>query len=225
MQNQFVLNSQALECFVKNMPQPAYINSVDTGEYIYGNQSGLCFLNTADYLNNLSQDPTSKKISLESIANHDFLMNQKLLQTGETVTENNCLALSKEGKLCLQTIIKMPVIDCKERISAILTLRLSAEKAINPIELYQLYKSMNKNRREAINKTMDHLRIGDYFQELLTEKELICLLHMRIDTSHKSLMNKLFVSKKTIETHVSHLLRKSNHHNLTAVITFLRSEY
>ena len=82
---------------------------------------------------------------------------------------------------------------------------------------------IENNKKDAIEKTIYHLDIEKYFLENLTEKELICLLNMKIDASHKYLMNKLFVSRKTIESHISNLIKKSHSQHLSEVLAHLRS--
>lgn len=226
MQHQFALNSQALECFVKNMPQPAYINSVETGEFLFGNQSGFGCVNSqltnkALLISRIAQQE-SKAIQ-EKYLFSEKEMDAQLLSTGNVITNENCWEFDDAGKICFFTIVKIPVIDNEEKISAILTMRLKSDQAIQPVELYQLYKTIAKSKKIAIEKTMDHLGVNIYFQESLTDKELTCLLQMKIDTSHKYLMSKLFVSKKTIESHVSNLIKKSIAQNLSDVLAYLRT--
>lgn len=219
MQHQFALNSQALECFVKNMPQPAYINSVETGEYLYGNQSSQDFLNAhlSAKQQSLSQAQLSKYFFSEKA------MEEKLLATGDVVTNEKSLELDKTGKICFYTVIKIPVVGENANIAAILTMRLKSDEIIQLVELYQLYKVMTHNKKSAVEKTMYHLGIEKYFSENLTEKELLCLLHMKIDASHKYLVSKLFVSKKTIESHVASLIKKSKTKSLSDVLAYLRT--
>lgn len=226
MQNHFVLNSQTLECFINNMPQPAYINSVETGEYLYGNLVSQEFLNTHSSNKKLSQSWIQADNSKDLKEKYVFFeeeMDDELLKTGDVITHKNCIELDDDGKICFYTIVKIPVIGEQQKIVAILTMRFKSEHVVQPVELYQIYKVTTKNKKSAIEKTMYHLDLEKYFLESLTEKELICLLNMKIDASHKYLMSKLFVSKKTIESHISSLIKKSKSQHLSEVLAHLRS--
>lgn len=221
-----MLNSQSLECFVRNMPQPTYINSVETGEYLYGNPSSKSFIKPGEMHNKLllSKSVIDKSIS----AQNKYLfceaeMDKELLSTGNVVTHKNCIELDSAGKICFYTVIKVPVLGDSTNIVAILTMRMRSEDVIQPLDLYKLYKEIFKNKKTAIEKTILHLNIATYFEENLTEKELVCLLLMKVDASHKFLMKNLFVSKKTIETHVSNLIKKSKARSLSDVLSRLRS--
>lgn len=222
MQESFILNSQALENFINSMPHPAYINNIDTGECIFSNKSSKHFLNIENCLGYLSTDNEGEPDLCKARSCNEFNLNAKLLVTGKTVNETGCVAFDKKGRACFHDITKIPVLDNTGKISAVFTLRLNHKEKISFVKLYQVYKANLKNKRKSVNMTMEHLSITDSFEEQLTEKELLCLLHMKIDTSHKYLMNQLCVSKKTIESHISHLLKKAKENNLSSILAKLR---
>lgn len=70
---------------------------------------------------------------------------------------------------------------------------------------------------------MKHLKIISFFRESLSEKELICLLHMIDNNSYKYVARKMHLSIKTIETHINHILNKTKVKNLNEIIEYLRA--
>jgi DNA-binding CsgD family transcriptional regulator len=222
MHGQFILNRKSLESFINNIPQAAYVNLLDTGECINANQEGLAFLNHKLDAKLLSSDCPVPQCGQE-ITNSSFLLSSGSSAKGQKASDSESIYLDTDGKLVFYNRVKMPVFDCEGKVSAILSINFKSEKVVSPVDLHQLYKSIYKDKKIAVEKTLKHLNIFQYFEVSITEKELICLLHMRINTAHKYLADKLFVSKKTIETHVSRLLQKSRDHSLTDAISCMRS--
>jgi len=91
------------------------------------------------------------------------------------------------------------------------------------IDLLPLYKQFYPKKSNALQHVMQHLNIAQFFFEPLSEKELLCLLHMKPHQTYKNVARSMHLSIKTIETHIAHIQNKLKAKSIADILAFLRN--
>ena len=93
------------------------------------------------------------------------------------------------------------------------------EKAINEVMLGESYFS-NELLRKIISNLGRKNAIKPAENSLLTSRELEVLQQICLDLNNEEIAEKLYISPKTVKTHRSNLLEKTNCKNATGLILF-----
>lgn len=124
----------------------------------------------------------------------------------------------------IQDLLKLPLIGRNNQVTAIVTIATDRTKEADPFALLNLYREMYPNQTIGLVNFVKFLSLSDFFQKNLTYKEIVCLLHMRINPAYKNIAKKLNISAKTVETHVSNIISKLKHAQLAEVLSHLRNQ-
>ncbi len=222
------IGHSALFDFISSMPEPAHLKETQNGSYLFSNRSNLEIYKLQDpneIIGSTVRDLDSFMFPFwgTAFAEHIERLDFQVKNNKETVSDRNRIFLDKSGFIHVQNMIKVPVLNHLNHVDAILTLSFDLTQKTDLFELLSLYKKIYVKKSEAVYYFSLHLKINPFFNAFLTEKELLCLLHMKLNSCYKKTAEGLQVSLKTVETHISHLIGKSKQHSLSDVLTFLRN--
>jgi DNA-binding CsgD family transcriptional regulator len=228
--NGFHMSDEMLSDFIMAQKELAHVKDAKNDNYIIGNASmvkvfGLSSLDEIvgftmhDIIVNLKMQPLWRKRYAKKIAKMDFLVKNK----AQTVFNNNEIFLDGSNHIRIQNLQKYPLLG-RNGVVGILTICADITQNKNIFFLLDLYKNLYNNKSTGLMHFVDFLEIDKFFYEKLTEKELLCLLHMKNNQSHKYIADKMNISQKTVETHVSHIIGKLKIDQLVSVLAFLRSK-
>lgn len=227
-QTNFKIGEDALFDFVSAMPGPAHLKEIKTGRYIFSNQSNLEVYS----LNQVSEiiGATVQDLDVfmspywgKGFADHIDFLDFQVREKQETVVVQQKVFLDKCGLIHIQNMTKTPVLSNNNKVAAILTLSFDLTSKADPLRILEYYKSIYPKKSDALHYFSNHLNIKKFFNEPLTEKELLCMVYMKQNTSYKSIAASLGLGIKTVETHISNIIGKSKKHSVVEVLTFLRN--
>lgn len=224
----FKIGDDALLDFLSSMPGPAHLKEPETGCYIFSNQSNLEVygLNHMNEIIGATVQDLNKFMAPywgKGFADHIDFLDFQVKEKQKTVIIHQKTFLDKSGMVHIQKMIKTPVLNNVNKVTAILTLSFDLTSTVGPLKLLEYYKANYRKKNEALSYFSKHLDIEKFFNEPLTEKELQCLLYMKQNALYKSIASELNLSVKTIETHISNMIGKSKTHSLSDVLIFLRN--
>jgi len=213
--------------FADSLQEAVDIKDSQSGKYLYTNQQNLnlhaleqseeMIGKTATGLGDLSNDPNHV-----SLVNKIISIDQEVITHKKVCRDNKITFANRLGTIQVIELVKTPVLNEQEEVSAIMTISHDLTKKMNHFERLELYKNHYTKKSIAVSHFMKHLKIEPFFQETLTEKEMICLLHLSHKKTYKQIAAQTFTSIKTIETHISNTISKLNKTTLQAVIQFLQ---
>lgn len=172
---------------VESMPNSVHIKNVQNGRYIATNKHNLKTYGftkeseliglTFDDLNDF-MIPYWGKTFVETMMAFD----DRVKASGNVEVLRNLVFKDKRNFLRCQDLYKIPIFHEKNtgKINMIFTMMVEYTDKICQIELYEKYKSMNKNKTEALKYFVRYLGIEDFFHESLTEKEILCFEATRL---------------------------------------------
>ncbi len=149
-------------------------------------------------------------------------MDHLVKTTREVSIRKQDIFLDACNQICIRDMIKMPLIGIHNTVTSVLTMTTDLILETDLFYLLHLYKTMCASKSLGLQCFVKFLGIADLFCEDLTDKEIACLLHMRVHSSYKNTAKKLNVGIKTVETHVSHIIRKLKSGQLSTVLSCLR---
>ena len=225
----FTVAGDVLFEFAAALPEPAHIKSTEDGRYLFSNQRNLEIygLTRPEEIVGATVhdlDGFMRPFWGQRFAQGIGQLDDRVTHHQETVTDNHRVFLDTVGLLHIQDMTKLPVLNKTNRVAAILTLSVDRTHQTDAFELLDLYKRVYTKKSEAIDYFTRHLHLEPFFQGALTEKELSCLLYMQRNRCHKSIAQAMAVGLKTVETHVSHLIGKAAHGDLSKCLVFLRQQ-
>ncbi len=97
----------------------------------------------------------------------------------------------------------------KKKISYVLTINEDITNQVSLLKLWQLYKVLFKNKNIAMSKYLQYTGVYDFFYELPTNTELIILLTRQFKVTSKDIAKVLYISQRTVETHINNLRNKT----------------
>lgn len=223
----FKIAGDSLFDFVSSMPEPAHVKDSEDGSYIFSNESNLEIYGLTKVEQIIGAtvhdlDGFMRPFWGKEFANCIDLLDYRVKYKKETVADKNRIFLDKFGLLHIQNMTKVPVLNDQNQVTAVLTLSFDLTRKTDSFKLLNLYKSIYMRKSEAVSYFTRYLRIDQFFNEKLTEKELLCLLHMKRNRCHKSIARSMDVGVKTVETHVSHIISKSTKYGISDILVFLR---
>ncbi|MCF6777289.1 helix-turn-helix transcriptional regulator [Thiotrichales bacterium 19X7-9] len=213
---------------VNSFNTPVHIKDARTYQYIASNNANLEIynLNSVDEIigatvNDL--DSFMKPFWGDEFARRINISDHEVIYDYKTVDDKNRVFIDINGFLHVQNMTKIPVRSAFSRtVTSIMTISDDITKDIDLIALFNIYKTYYYNKVSAIKYFMIYLKVYDFFTELLTEKELLCLLWMKKDRHYQSVAKSLFLSPKTVEYHISNIISKLKNNTISDVLVYLR---
>lgn len=223
----FSIQAFILFDYLHSLKNPAHIKDTQRGAYVFTNKSNLAVYNLQNendilgktiYDLDVFMQPNWGKQFADEVAQID----RQVYQTRQLACQKNRIFLDRAGLVRIQHMTKIPILNNRDQISALLTLVEDVAAKTELFTLLALYKQFYKKTSQAIKHFARSINIDHYFDALLTERELHCLLHMKKDSHQKWLAKKMSITLKTVETHVASIRRKSKKHGMGELLAFLR---
>lgn len=227
----FNILGEALNHFVLNSSDPVSVKDTRYGHYILTNEANLKILglqNKTDFIGLTIYDVHAfmKPFWGNAFMNWSESTDQKVCQTKKMIIEPQKQFLDKNGLLRIQNIKKIPLLDPDNNsVSLILTISTDLTRHYDDFELFKLYQKIYVQKHQGALHFMKYLNIAQFFLHLLTNKELLCLLHMKRDHTPQSISKKMCLSLKQVENHMKSIVSKSTHSTLSTILIFLRNHH
>lgn len=223
----FQIAGDALFDFVSSMPEPAHVKDSKNGKYIFSNQGNLEIYDLKNVNNIIGATVHDLDGFMRPFWGENFVkcideLDYRVKDKKETVVDKNRVFLDKFGLVHIQNMTKVPVLNNNKQAKAVLTLSYDLTRTTDLFSLFKMYKGIYPKKTTAISYFKKYLKIDQFFYETLTEKEILCLLYMKRNKCHKSTAAAMNISLKTVETHVSHIIRKSKIYSISDILVFLR---
>jgi DNA-binding CsgD family transcriptional regulator len=224
----FQMSDSSLYHFVSTLPNGAHLKDAKTGKYILANKtcSDIFAINKPDDIVGLTTFDLDKFMRpywgvgyAKVISDMDY----RVRGLGTSVFNHDDIFINAYNYVYIQDIFKMPLMGTNNKVTAVLTILTDRTKQTNFFELLNLYKRMYKDKSSGLVQFLKYLGLDEFFYSTLTEKEILCLLHMKSNQSYKNIAEVLRISLKTVETHVSHIIAKLKTENLSFVLAYLRN--
>lgn len=227
--NNLCLSDSILHDFVINHPYGTHIKDTKTGAFIDCNLPLLKIFGFVDAkqligLNILDLDKVMHPYWGNHYPQQVIAMESRVKTTRKMAINKKEILLNANNQVYIQDMFKFPLMGTNNKVNAILTTVVDRTREFDVFHLLYLYENMYKDRHTSLVNFVKFLGISDYFHENLTYKEIVCLLHMCLNPSHKSIAQKLNICTKTVETHVSHIISKLKCGQLCEVLSHLRSK-
>lgn len=222
------MSDSSLFGFVRTLPNGAHLKDAKTGKYILANKtcSDIFAINEPENIIGLTAFDLDKFMRpywgvdyAKEISDMDY----RVRGLATPVFQHDDIFINAYNHICIQDIFKMPLMGTNNKVTAVLTILTDRTKQIDFFMLLNLYKKMYKDKSSGLIQFVKYLGLDAFFYDNLTEKEILCLLHMKSNQSYKNIADTLRISLKTVETHVSHIIAKLKAENLSAVLAYLRN--
>lgn len=228
MDRRLKLSDSALFDFVESFSKPAHLKDPCSKEYFWSNYENLNVygLNKPDEIIGLTVhdlDQFMKPYWGKEFAGQVGGLDDKVVNKNITVSVYNRTLVDKFGLLHIQNMTKTPILNNTNRVSGILTISSDITDNINLFYIFSKYRKIYKKKRDACIYFMKYLKIDSFFCDVLSEKEFVCMLHMIESNTYKGISNKMNVSRKTVETHIRHIICKLRSKTLNEILEYLRN--
>ena len=212
-----------MEELIPQLDSPAHLKDVKSGRYIITNQSHAKIYGLSSSSELLGMTIHDLDCFMHKYwGNNVDEMNKiesSIINSGSSVRKNARSWLNIDGHLWVHNVIKTPIRNNLGKISAILTITDTLNTQLPRHEIFNIYLSHYKSSQIAIIKFLEQHNILRYFVQLPTKAELNILLTKIKLTHNKLVAQNLYISLKTVETHMTHLYQKSS--DLKTVIELL----
>lgn len=111
--------------------------------------------------------------------------------------------LNSQGKVWAHHMSKIPVINNKNKVIAILGSSLDLTTSLSLYELYHHYCNFYSHRNTAIQMFLKHVNIFHFFNTLPTHAEIMVLITKRHLLTNKDVAIKLNITEGTVENHIN----------------------
>ncbi len=224
----FCVTDSVLHDIMFSCPTGIHIKDAKTGHYLDGNQALMDFFDLRDIkdllgFSVLDIDKFMRPYWGLGYAQRVAELDRKVVASSASQKNLNEIMFDTNNLVYIQDLIKIPLAGQGNRVKAILTIFTNKTQETDPFTLLNIYTKMYDNPSIGIKNFMRFLKLTDFFQEDLTYKEIICLMHMLVKSDHKIVAKKLNISIRTVETHASHITKKLKSGDITTVLTHLRS--
>ena len=224
----FNLLASSLEVFIASASDAMHIKDADQGRYLLSNDFELSvygFKKHSELLGLTLQDldkfmnPYWGKAFVFEMESLDL----RVKTQRETVVDAQRTFLDRRGLLRIQNIKKIPLLKVSGEVSSILTMSANLTQKYDDFELFGLYKQFYAKKHQAIFYFMKYFNLHQFFVEILTEKELLCLLHMKRDHTLQGISKGMFLALKILKKYINNIENKSKHGSVYHVLVFLRN--
>lgn len=219
-----IISSDLVEMLVHNLKGHTLLKDASNGKYLDANDTHLAVYGldkpaeligyTVHDLNNLMSqmwhDNAQQVVAFE----------EQVLSTGKPVIHPRRVWLNANGYVWAHHMSKFPVIGTNNTTTAILSLGDDLTRSLTLQELYLYYVCFYKNKRVAILKFMEHVKIKKFFYDMPTDAEIKVLVTKAKFHLNKAVALHLKLELSTIESCINKLGKKTS--DLTNVINVLR---
>lgn len=217
----------ALHDLISSFPEAAHLKDKKNKKYIHSNENSLKIYGFTDPAKVVGLTVHDLDQFMRPYWGHDFAdkvndLDEYVTKECSVITDKNRVFLDKFGLAHIQDMIKVPIANASNQVTAIFTMIFEETGKIDNFSLFNIYKKIYDKKREACFYFMNHLKINIFFRDSLSNKEMMCLLCMIENNTYKYIAKKMNLSIKTIESHVNHIANKVKSKNLEAIIEFLR---
>lgn len=224
----FNMPEHILYDFISSFPEAAHLKDVATKKYLHSNIHNLKVygLNdpkkvvglTVHDLDNFMKPYWGEGFAAQ-ITEFDLMIKKNVT----IITDKNRVFLDKFGLVHIQNMTKAPICNKHNKVSAILTMSFEITNSLDRLYIFEVYKKIYKKKKEACLYFLKHLKITKFLKEILSDKEIICLLNMIENKSYKWIAAKMSISHKTVETHINNIINKIQYTSLPYLIEFIKT--
>lgn len=202
-----------MEELIYQLDSPAHLKDVKTGKYITTNKlhSEIYGLENSNELLGMTiydLDGFMKKYWGNNLNEMNEIENY-IIYSGSSVRRNTRSWLDINGHLWTHNVIKTPIRNNFGKVSTILTITDTLNHRMTLSELFSKYLLHYESPQMAIIKFLEQNKILGYFIQPPTKSELKVLLAKIQFASNKLVAKNLYISLKTVETHITHLYQKA----------------
>lgn len=192
----------------------AHLKDLNSGEYLFGNMANArkVGLATPEEVNGLTVWDLDQHMSKNwgNLATEIERFDDQIKHSQKLVIDKNRVFITPFGDIFVHHMKKYPIITAQKKVCSVLTLNQNITNNIGLMQLWVMYKNLYKsqNKSNAINGFLSYLKIDNLFYEMPTEAELVVLINKQVKSSVKDIASHLYLSPRTIETHISRLKAK-----------------
>lgn len=221
------VSDSVLYDFVTAQTNGVHVKDAKTGAYILGNGNTLKIFGLSKFekfigLNVFEIDEFMRPYWGKNYAKNIDEIDTKALTTKKLNLKQDIVLLNADNKIYVHDLVKVPLLGADNKPVALLTTVLDRTKNLDLFYLFNLYLKLAPSKSKGVSSFMRFLGVDRFFYEELTYKEALCLLCMRLNQNYRSVAQKLNISIKTVESHVSHIISKLKEGRLAIVLTYLR---
>lgn len=223
----FRTTESSLYEYVSSFPEPAHLKDPKTARYIFSNQHNLKIygLQKSREIVGLTVhdlDRFMKPYWGSAFVDKIDELDQVVLKERITIKDSNRVFLDKFGLVHIQDMSKVPILSKTNAVIAILTTSFDVTHKLSRNNILRIYQKIYSKNRDINCFFMKHIMIADFFDEVLSSREISCLLHMVENNSHKHISSKMNISPRTVESHLGSISNKLNNKSIFDVVEFLR---
>lgn len=211
---------------VHSFPFPAHLKEADTGCYIVSNKinSDMHGFSKPEEMEGLKVDDLalpSEQLNLyiQSVKEKDQLVSC----LGKIQDLKSLVLFTRSGLLHFQSMSKVPVFNNAQKIVAIFTYGFDETDKIDRLTVFNLYKKYFNSKKLAAHQLILHFKLEQFFETAPSLSEIEILLTSLEWDKQKNIANKLNITQKTVEFHLSNLKEKfSRGTSLEKIKAYLR---
>src|SRR5260363_213099 len=185
----FSCRGEFLSDFIESYFEPAHLRDVCTKKHLIANFQ------------------MASRNGFEST--HDLIgVNPRELWVQDVTQRRDRLNIDSIGIIRFHRLIKFPLSNqVSKKVVALLTVFQDLTCHLHCSRVFQLYQGFYPTKK-AIQKTLEHFKLGKYFCSQPTHKEMQVLLSMRDDSRRKIVAKKLECSVPTVNNNVASIQNK-----------------
>lgn len=224
----FRASDSALYDFIQAFPEAAHLKDPQSMRYLCSNQHNLKIYGmenprSIEGLTVFDLDGFMRPYWGDKFASKIYNFDALVVQQNMTMTDNQRVFLDKFGLIHFQNMTKTPISGRDSQVTAILTTSFDVTKHVSRFDIFKHYLEIYPVKRKACLHMMVHMNVDMFFNDVLTEKEMECLLHMIENKTHKNIANKMVIALRTAEYHVNNIINKLKSKTLSEILEFLRN--
>lgn len=221
------VSDSVLYDFVTAQVGGAHVKDAKTGAYLLGNANTLKILGLKRFEQFIGRNVFEIDEFMRPYWGGEYAKNigevdAKAVLECKVSVKKDIILLNAAHQIYVHDLLKVPLIGVDNKPVALLTTVVDRTKDIDLFYLLELYRKLASNKNQGLRDFIRFLGIADFFHEELTYKEVVCLLHMRLNPAYKRAARKLSVTVKTIESHASHIIGKLKDRRLAIILAHLR---
>lgn len=203
-----------VEELIQSFNGTAHLKDLKSGKYVLSNDAnikkvGLTNINDICGLTVHDLHSHMKNYWGEDMAKQISKLDNKLKTNPEIIIDQNRFYLNANQFVFIHNMKKYPILNAEKKISYVLTINEDITNQVSLLKLWQLYKVLFKNKNIAMSKYLQYTGVYDFFYELPTNTELIILLTRQFKVTSKDIAKVLYISQRTVETHINNLRNKT----------------
>lgn len=208
------LNANLVEMLIHSMPIHAILKDAKSGKCLDINTSHLAVYGLAK-----PSDITGYTVwDVNNFMNKLWLDNAKqveefdeeVLYTKKPLIKPMRVWLNAHGEIWAHYMSKIPVVNSKNEVIAILGTSQDLTATLSLYELYKYYCNFYPHNKTAIQIFLKHINILHHFYVQPTHAEVLVLIAKKYLATNKDVAHKLNITEGTVEIHINKIIKKMN---------------